>query len=298
MNLINFEEKACERVRKFLDAYLSNELSAETKAETRRHLDRCARCAGEVETRRGIKAALKLAFDRDAPAPAELRGNILDRLNPQPVRTDWGRWLMAVAATVLLAAGGVGIWSWLAARRVSEGALQAPASARDNNLISAKSLEAFNVGLGDHIHCALHRDYSSGPRSFERMSSDLGPDYIGLVSLVKEHAPRDYTVMVGHRCEFKGRQFVHLILTGRMNVVSVILTKKNGAGFDERASSTAPREAGAPLYRARLQEQEIVGFETRDYLAYVVSGLPRDDHFHLAVDLAPSVRNFLARLEV
>ncbi|MCI0665785.1 MAG: hypothetical protein L0220_32410, partial [Acidobacteria bacterium] len=149
----------------------------------------------------------------------------------------------------------------------------------------------------DHIHCALHRDFSAGPRSFERMSHDLGPEYIGLIPSVKERVPQDYTLMVGHRCDFKGRNFVHLILTNQKTILSVILTKKNGETFDKNAVAAVMQASGAPLYRARLQDQEVVGFETRDYLAYVVSGLPQDEHLRLASSLTPSVRNFLGRLE-
>jgi hypothetical protein len=182
-------------------------------------------------------------------------------------------------------------------RHVSELSFQSGGRAGVNGLISHNNAEVFNVGMGDHIHCAIHRDFSSGPRSFERMAHDMGPDYIGLVSLVKDHAPQDYTVMVGHRCDFKGRNFIHLILTNQKTILSIILTKKNGEAFDKSALATISQASGEPLYRARLQGQEIVGFETRDYLAYVVSGLPQDDHFQLASALAPSMRGFLARLE-
>jgi len=129
------------------------------------------------------------------------------------------------------------------------------------------------------------------------MSHDLGPDYAGLVSLVKERVPQDYTVMVGHRCDYKGRNFVHLILTSQKTILSVILTKKDGETFDKSALATVLQGAGPPIYRTRMQDQEIVGFETRNYLAYVVSSLPQEDHFQLASGLAPSVRNFLAQLE-
>jgi hypothetical protein len=189
------------------------------------------------------------------------------------------------------------MWRWRSTWQASEGSFQSGGRAGVNGLISDNNAELFNVGMGDHIHCALHRDFSSGPRSFERMARDLGPDYIDLVPLVKDHAPQDYTMMVGHRCDYKGRNFIHLILTNQKTILSIILTKKNGEAFDKSALATVLQSSGAPLYRARLQDQEIVGFETRDYVAYVVSGLPQEDHLQLASGLAPSVRVFLARLE-
>lgn len=291
MKLIDFADKSCEKYRQRLNAYLNNELTEEIRLETFGHLGRCPRCAEELETKQRLKVALKRAVNRDEPAPEELRRRILRTIDLKSNRTGWNHWWLAVAATVLLSAGGFGMWRWLTTRHASDVSFHAGEMVSDNNA------GLFNVGMGDHIHCALHRDFSSGPRSFERMAHDLGPDYIGLVSLVKERAPQDYTVMVGHRCDFKGRNFIHLILTNQKTILSIVLTKKNGEAFDRSAMAIPSQGSGAPLYRARLQDQEIVGFETRDYLAYVVSGLPQDDHFQLASGLAPSVRGFLARLE-
>jgi len=297
MKLINFEDRSCEKYRNRLDAYLSNELTEESRMETLSHLEDCPRCAEELEIKLRLKDALRRAVNRDEPAPEELRQRILKQINPRLSRTGWNQWWLAVAAMVVLSVGGFGIWRWLTARHASEASLQAGGQNGASGLISDKDAEVFNVGMGDHIHCALHRDFSSGPRSFERMAHDLGPEYIGLVTLVKERAPQDYTVMVGHRCEYKGRNFIHLILTSQKTILSIILTKKNGEAFDKSAMATVLQGSGAPLYRVRSQDQEIVGFETRDYLAYVVSGLPQEDHFQLASGLAPSVLSFLAKLE-
>ena len=94
-----------------------------------------------------------------------------------------------------------------------------------------------------------------------------------------------------------GDGFIHLILTNQKTILSIVLTKKNDEAFDRSALATVLQGSGAPLYQARLRDQEIIGFETRDYLAFVVSGLPQEDHFQLASGLAPSVRNFLVQLE-
>jgi anti-sigma factor (TIGR02949 family) len=297
MKLINFADRSCEIYRKRLDAYLSNELTEETRAETLRHLEGCSRCARELEIKQRLKDALRHAVSRDEPAPEELRQRVLQQFDPRLRRTGWDHWWLAVAAMIVLSVGGIGMWRWLSARRASEISFHAGGLAGASGRISDNNAEVFNIGMGDHVHCALHRDFSSGPRSFERMARDLGPDYIGLVPLAQARAPQDYTVMVGHRCDYKGRNFIHLILTNQKTILSIILTKKNGEAFDKSALATVLQSSDAPLYRARLQDQEIVGFETRDYLAYVVSGLPQEDHFQLASGLTPSVRDFLAKLE-
>ena len=294
MKVIRFEDKSCERFRKYLDAYLSNELTVETSLEVLRHLERCPHCTEELEIRQTVKDALKHAMDEQEPAPRELRQKILKQIKPQP---RWNPWWLAVAAAVVLSFGSLVLWRWQSVQPTNEVSSQVKGQSGGGEANSTAASDVFQIGLGDHVHCALYRDFSSGPRSFERMAQDMGPDYIGLASLAKEHIPPDYTLMLGHRCDFQGRNFVHLILKNQKTILSIILTKKRGETFDKSTPAPAHRVSGAPLYQARLQEQEIVGFETRNHLAYVVSSLAQEDHLQLASNLAPSVWNFLARLE-
>ena len=53
MNRIQFGEGGCEKTRKYLDAYVSNELMVETNHEVLRHIEGCPSCAAEVDTRAG-----------------------------------------------------------------------------------------------------------------------------------------------------------------------------------------------------------------------------------------------------
>ncbi len=52
-----------------------------------------------------------------------------------------------------------------------------------------------------------------------------------------------------------------------------------------------------PLYKSRIQNMEVAGFETRDYLAFVVSDLREKENSQIASSLAPAVRDFLSKLE-
>jgi len=113
MKLINFEDKSCEKYRKRLDVYLSNELTEEIRLETLRHLERCPRCAEELETKQRLKDALRRTVNRDEPAPEDLRQRILKQLDPQSSRTGRNYWWLAAAATVVLSAGVFGMWRWL-----------------------------------------------------------------------------------------------------------------------------------------------------------------------------------------
>lgn len=291
MNVVDFGGKSCERIRKHLDAYVSRELSAETSLEVVRHLEYCQECSEALEARRRVKDALKQAVNRLDPASAALRERVLNKTNPTP---SWGYWSLAVAASIVLMLGG-----WLAFRALNSRSVSSPPTlASLNQQLSEHNTEILKIGLGDHVHCALHRDYSAGPRSFEQMSNEMGPNFINLVPAIKERVPQGYTMMVAHQCKFQGRSFVHLILTNQTNILSVIITKKNAESFDQANLNPVLKASGVPLYQTRLQDLEVAGFESKDYLAYVVSGLPQEDNLRIASNLAPSVQNFLAKLEV
>ena len=51
MNRVQFGEGACEKTRRYMDAYISNELLVETNHELLRHLEGCVACSAELETR-------------------------------------------------------------------------------------------------------------------------------------------------------------------------------------------------------------------------------------------------------
>jgi anti-sigma factor RsiW len=59
MNVLDFDAKQCKRVRRQLDAYLSNELLVETTDEVLKHLEGCEACSGELEWRVRVREALQ-----------------------------------------------------------------------------------------------------------------------------------------------------------------------------------------------------------------------------------------------
>jgi hypothetical protein len=290
MNVINFKDKSCERVRENLDAHLSNELTNEFKLEVLEHLKRCPTCAEALANAQRIKDALKRAIHQEKFAPPGLQQRISKEIQRQP---EWNYRWAAVAAIVVLTVGILSVRQWMNARRGSQ--VDIPLQTTGNQRRSEKDNEAYALGLDDHINCALRRDFTSGPLSFEQISKDIGTDYVALASLIKEKIPQNYTLTAGHQCDFHGRNFVHLILTDRKNTLSIVLTKKQGETFDKGAPDA--QVAGTPLYQAHRQEQESLGFETSDFLAYVVSGLAGKEHLQIASSLIPSISKFLARLE-
>lgn len=75
MNIVNFEDGHCKRLRSYLDSYLNNELMVETNHDVIRHLEACEDCSRLLEDRARLKAQLKRAVMHEY-APAALRERI------------------------------------------------------------------------------------------------------------------------------------------------------------------------------------------------------------------------------
>ncbi|MGB7624340.1 MAG: hypothetical protein WBN92_18495 [Terriglobia bacterium] len=88
-----------------------------------------------------------------------------------------------------------------------------------------------------------------------------------------------------------------MILKNQESVLSLAITRKEGEVFPLSGLRAAMNVSDVPLYKSRIQNMEVAGFETRDYLAFVVSDLREKENSQIASSLAPAVRDFLAKLD-
>jgi anti-sigma factor RsiW len=79
MRVLHQSGAGCERTSKYLDYYVSEELSIETALEVTGHLKVCRACSSEVETRRYVRDRLRTAVQAE-PVPPELRGKVAKRV--------------------------------------------------------------------------------------------------------------------------------------------------------------------------------------------------------------------------
>ncbi|HTG15728.1 MAG TPA: zf-HC2 domain-containing protein [Blastocatellia bacterium] len=295
MNVLEFEHGYCKRIKVYLDSYVNNELMVETTHEVLRHLDSCKECAAELEAKTRVKSLLQNAVLRDG-APAALRERIRRDIR-RGAEAWWSprnhvmQWTLAAAAALVLFVGG---WSVLHSSSSRRPQPRAPEAALLRPEIP--NAEILNIGLSDHINCAVVHDQQDKRLTSEEMAERLGPDYAGLVPVVKAKAA-GFEMVMAHRCHVENREFVHLILRNQDRVCSLVITKKDGESFPSDDAAAIEQATTVPTYRARTRDYEVTGFETRDYLGFVVSNLSASDNRMLASSLAPAVRDFLARLE-
>jgi len=299
-----FKNETCEKMRSYLDSYLNDELLTETNHDILQHLETCANCSIALKTRVRVKNLLQHAVSVET-APLALRERI-----QRDIRTHNRRFGFPAVSAVLFTAGGyrpllaasvllivcLAVWSALSLRN------QPPrfASIHENNSAqfpSGQAVNVLNIGLSDHIECAIHNGFAARRFTFDQMERELGATYAGLVPLVKERVGADYEIVVAHHCMTDGREFVHLILRNRETILSVVITEKNGESFSGKGQVIVSESSGVPLYQARLQNLEVTGFETKDYLAYIVSDSRPQDNLQLAASVAPFVRDFLDKPE-
>jgi len=264
---------ACEKTRAHLDSYLSRELPEETSREVQRHLESCPQCAAELETRARVYAQLQAAV-RATPVPVGLEAKVRRAVRDALPRRRTGLWAVAAAAAVIVC---VALVSFLRVKTNPEEAILRKTSGR----LAA----VLNVGLRDHLRCAVFRKYSKQPEAARQMAAELGPEFAALVPLVQAKLPGDFRVIQGHRCSAAGRQYTHLIVAGGAGggkLVSVILTRRQSG----EALSGGIHQTGVDRF-------QVVGFESHDYLAYVISDLDAQENLQLAANLAPTLREYL-----
>lgn len=287
MSLIDFERGQCKRVTALLDSHLKGELTGEISEAVNRHLGTCRQCSQAFADRSRAKSLLQQAVMNDQ-APPELRHRIRQELRKSSVSFRWTTWALAAAAAVALLAGALGVVRFITSPGKQAGAHRAT-TVQNANLL--------NIGLGDHVRCAIDHDMANRRLTPDAMAAGLGPEYADIVDRVRNRTSSEYEITVGHRCHVDGREFVHLILKTQSSAVSLIVTRKNGESFAGEGLAATLQEMGIPIYQNRLRGFEVAGFETRDHLVFVISTLPDRDNLQLASTLAPAVRDFLTKLE-
>ena len=282
MSTINFGSKQCERVRRQLDAYLSNELLVETTGEVLRHLETCADCSRELEDRMRVRNALRKAVEKKLP-PEDLNARVRARLRKTqsihfPLLQATPAWAVAVASLFLIAAVGITGQQWL--------------KYRNGRAMVASILK---LGVSDHLHCAIKgHNYPETANPADQLRRKLGPRYAELLPVVESRL-HGFQVLEAHICRVPGspRKYVHFIARGQGTILSVILTRRGGESLPSNRFLVAGTSGGVRLYDAKLEGMTVAGFETKNYFGFVVSNLSGGKMLQLASALAPPLRNTL-----
>lgn len=278
MNVIHFGEQGCEKVQRYLDSYLDGELLIETNHEVLSHLEECQNCTRELNARGILKKRIHEAGTQ-LSAPVYLAPRIKEALRlDQPTAWSWSPrlWLIPALAVLLIS-------------------LAAVFSARQRGAHSQHLAAILTIGVNDHVHCAVPRNYALTPPSLTQMESDMG-SFKDMIPVVRQYVPAEYRLEQAHQCTAQGRDYTHMIFHSGTALISVVIARKGaGESFEQYKIKPVLTAAGVALYQQRLKEYAVVGAETPDRDIFVISNLSDEENTRLAAAVAPKVKDFLAQ---
>jgi hypothetical protein len=149
-----------------------------------------------------------------------------------------------------------------------------------------KTSELLEIGLNDHVRCAI-------AAAFPRQTG-LGDRFAPMLQPILDAAGRDYAAVSVHRCDGDGRAYFHIILRRGQTPVSLILTLRGGAG-EVFPRAVFPRALFGPLHEGKRDGYSVAGFESGAYLGYIVSALPGSQNSELAARVAPVIDRYTKR---
>lgn len=262
---------SCEQMREHLDSYLSRELPVEDRRQLARHLKSCAACAAELAARTRVRAQLQAAVQGTA-VPAGLEAKVRDAVRNYAVRPRSGLWAIAAAAAVIMCVSAVAL---LRVKSNPEDAILAKTPGR----LAA----VLNVGLLDHLNCAVFRKFPRQPAPARQIAAELGPQFADLAPMVQAKLPAGFFIIDAHHCTARGRYYTHFIMANGDRLISLILTPRQHG-----------ESLGAAITQTGVDRFQVVGFESNGYLAYVISDMDAHRNLELSASLAPSLRVYLA----
>jgi anti-sigma factor (TIGR02949 family) len=279
MSVLNFHSEQCARIRRHLDAYLSNELLVETTSEVLRHLEGCEACSRELAARTQVRDALRRAAASQI-APEELRQSIQCQLRQMQPAPFWGspRLAWAFALVMIVVLGGLATQQWIS-------------MSRGRQMVAS----VLALGVSDHVQCAIKgHNYPDVANPPEQLRQKLGAQYAGLLAVVQQKLP-GFEILEAHLCSVQGspRKYVHFITRGRGTILSVILTRREGEQLPRGKRFASGNSGNVSLYEAHLNGMNAAGFESNEYFGFIVSDLSQAATVQIASELAPPLKTAL-----
>lgn len=286
-------EMMCETALEQMDRFMDGAL---TEAETEQfaaHAGECAKCQAELELRERMRAGLRRAIRQPVDTKAlEQRVHAAVRVEASR-RFRWQPHTIALAATLLIAAGvGAayqlhGLWK----------------AAVDQDSYIAKISDGvtaiMRVGLKDHIHCVTFRKWPKQSPKLDELVTAMEPKFRPVAAIVNANLPKTYEIVKAHHCAYQDRNYVHIAMRDADGkYLSLVLARKQAG--ETFASSSLRRVLDKPnfaVYGENVERFQIAGFETRDFLAYVIGDTTTENNSQLAGAIAAPLREFLDSLE-
>jgi hypothetical protein len=272
MTQTKFGEQSCQQAQAKLDSYIDDEQPAAGDLELAEHFRQCASCTREAAQRRVVRTRLRTAV-REVRIPSGLEDRVRGRLEVARRPQSSVSRLMSIAALLM-----VGFGSWVV---YQNGTLRLTPVLPEAYVttVTGQVAAIMRVGLGDHLHCAVLRRRANRSKT---AIDNLPAQFKDLLEIVHRRVPGDLPLVTAHECRYHGRKFVHLTFGNKRSLLSLVIARKQ----DGEVLGMGTHTAGA-------QKFQVAAFESRDYLVYTVSDLPRQANLDILTAVAPSLEKLL-----
>jgi hypothetical protein len=152
-----------------------------------------------------------------------------------------------------------------------------------------KTNDLLRIGADDYEHCTL----SSLPHQVDRKEMILALNFFGpLLQPVIDEAKGDEPV-AANQCTVRSRNYFQIVLQRGRTLIAVVLTKREDAdAFPRALFGDTVRASGMTIHQGLVDGYSVSGFQTGDYLAFVVAALPKDETSALASRLVPAIKRY------
>lgn len=182
---------ACTRIRPLLDVYLDDAATPETNALVHEHLSHCRSCAAELQSLRGLRAAMRQALGEER-ASTELHQRVRASLagDAGSWRAALHKWIVPASAAALVV---FGLLRW-----------------------QAREPAAVESAVAEHVACALQ-----GRLPFE--VARYQPAYL---MPWLPHAAGEVRILDAHACG-REREYQHVVVEGDDSKASILITTRD-----------------------------------------------------------------------
>lgn len=285
----------CREFKELSDSYLSNELLIETNHSMIHHLESCANCREELAKVRTHRQQLVSAVYNDDESiidpifAVKLKAAL--RAESVPGAASYSSFIrFAFAGTLALLL--IGISALLLQERTPQsdvvlnptGANVANANSNGRSETSASFERVRNDALDDHRDCALSHRLEERPIKLAEASVRYDIVYRDLertiLDALKSKFGNELKLLRAHYCLINGRAFAHIIVEHDKKVVSVLMTRGEANGPNERST---PADCGneGPL--------KVACFRAERFDVFVISELSSEANLSIADSIAEPV---------
>jgi hypothetical protein len=280
----------CEEVSARIDLCVDGNMEFAEAAAFKEHLASCEACEALRAGRAALRARIRAAT-RDVEIPFALGDRIRFAIAKE-IRSSshgWTGMLSAVAATVFAVVGGVYYYPVYYPMLFPQA--PPPVSPGEAYVRQVATLvpPIMQVGVSQHVHCGVLRQYPEKPPSLLELAHAPGAN-AGLINAVESHLPDQCRVVMAHKCDYKGRSYIHVIARGGGNLLSLLITKRlEGDEFDKDLQAVQI-ELDTPIYSAEVQNYAIHAFDASGNLVYLVSDFDASENLRMLQGMTDEVR--------